>query len=368
MKKHLLIATLILLIGITAAQPKTEIQVQDQNPGIADPGDTIRMDILVSNNGDSSGEYQPINIEAVPSIEYKGTTSNLAEEFSLCGGCQTTGIIYLKVRENASSGTYPVDIGIQSTENIGVVEKSVVEVDGSSELILTGNGTVKQGESSEMKIQLENIGRDIATQTTVSLSHPLISFQPSKTSFGSLEPGDSAERSIEINTDEKIESGPETIHSTVEYREDGKRITKNSSVSLDILKDVEIVISQFKSDARVSSSSRTLVELENIGNAEAEGIRSELECEGASILDGESYVGSLEPDESVPTVYSISPEQEDVNCRVKISYTGEEEHTLEESFSITAEHNNSFMLPSIIGLVVVAGGLFYWRKKNNEEQ
>jgi hypothetical protein len=294
-----------------------------------------------------------------------GTTSNLNQEFSLCGGCQTTGTLYLKVEENASSGAYPVDISVVNSEGYGVVEKSVLEVDGSSELLLNGNGSVKQGEDSELNLEMENIGQDSATQVTAYLQYPGITFQPSRIGFGNLEPGETVRKTVKIHADEKVVSGPVTVSSTVEYREDSSERIRNSSVPLKVLKDVHLAVSKVDSEAEVSSSSGFMVELENIGSSEAEQIRSNLRCADASVLSGESFVGSLEEGESVPTTYSIRPNRKEVQCSIQVSYTGENEKNLEESFSVTAEDIIP-MLPVLVPALVAFAGLVYWKKRSME--
>lgn len=367
MKQFIFAFSLLMIAGFVSAETSTKIQVQDQNPSIAEPGDTVKAVVIVSNDGNSIGAYDPVEVETVSEIEYTGTTSNLGQNFSLCGGCQTIGTLYFNIEENASSGTYPFDIEVQNSEGFGVVEKSVIEVDGSSNLILTGNADVKQGESTLLELKLENTGSDVAKQTSTTLRHPLIGFNSSKVSFGSLEPRESNRKSVLLNTDEEIGSGPESINSILEYKEDGKSFSRNSSVSLNILKDSELVISNFESEAEVNSDSRLMIELENVGSSEVEGINSKLDCKEASVIDGESFVGSLESDESVPTVYSISPIKEEVTCNINVNYTGENQKTFEESLKINAEKSSSILPPVFITGLLIFLAVVYRKKSNKEE-
>ena len=365
MKKLFVGILMVFSVGFVSAQPVTDIQVQDQSPSIAEPGDTVRLSVVVANNGDSEASYQSLDVETVDGVSYRGTTSNYNDGFSLCGGCQTIGTIYLKVSKDASSGSYPVDLNLENADSTGVVEKTVLEVDGSPELVLKGNGSVMQGESSEIDLELENTGKDSASQVTASLTHPLISFQPSKIDFGSIKTGESIENTLEINTDENLESGPETVPVTLSYT-DGDRFVENTSVPIDVLKDVNLVVSQVDSDAIIGSESRVMIELENTGESKAEGIKSKVECEDSSVTDSESFVGSLDSDESVPTVYHVVPEKEIAECTLTASYTGENEKTLEESFEISAE-KKSPVLPGLTVLMVLIVSLLYWRRRSKED-
>jgi len=365
MKKLFAGISILFFLGIVSAQPVTEIQVQDQSPAIVEPGETVEMSVVVANNGDSEEDYQSLDVETVDGVSYRGTTSNYKDGFSLCGGCQTIGTIYLKVSNDASSGSYPVDLNLESADSTGVVEKTVLEVDGAPELVLKGDGSVMQGGSSQINLELENTGKDLASQVTASLSHPLISFQPSKVDFGSLETGESIENTVEINTDEDLESGPETVPVTLSYTE-GTRITENTSVPIDVLKDVKLVVSQIESDGVIGSESRLMIELENTGESKAEGIKSKIECEDSSVTDSESFVGSLDSDENIPTVYHVMPEKEKVECTLTTTYKGENEKTLEESFEISAENENP-VLPGLTVLLVLIVSLLYWRRRSKED-
>ena len=367
MKRFVFALSLFMVVGFVSAETSTEVQVQNQNPSIAEPGDTVKAVVVVSNDGDSLGEYDSVEVETVSEIEYTGTTSNYGQAFSLCGGCQTIGTLYFNVEENASSGTYPFDIEIRNSQGLGVVEKSVIEVDGSSNLIFSGNADVKQGEDTPLELKLENTGSDVAKQISATLRHPLIGFNSSKVSFGSLEPGEVRRKSVNLNTDEDINPGPESINSILEYREDGNKVSRNSSISINVLKNTELVISDFESDAEVNSDSRLMIELENVGSGEVEGINSRLSCDGASVIVGESFVGSLESDESVPTVYSISPSREKVTCNVDVKYTGENQRTLEDSLSIDAERGNS-ILPAVFFTGFLMLLAVFYRKKSSKEE
>ncbi len=317
MRRTLLFAvSLVFLVGCISAESATEIRVQDRSPSISEPSDTVKMTVVVANNGNSDADYGSLEVETVDRVEYLGTTSNYQDSFSLCGGCQTIGTVYLKVSENASSGSYPVDFSIENSDSVGMVEKAVLDVDGEPKLLVKGEGSVIQGEDSEISVEIENTGKDTATQVTASLDQPLMSFDYSKLNFGTLDVGESLNRTVEIDTDEKVESGPESIPVRLSYIDD-ERKGENTSLSVNVLKDVKLAVSQVSSDAVVGSQSRLMVELENIGESEADEIESKLECEDSEVTDSESFVGSLDSDESVPTVYRLIPQEDSTQCTIE---------------------------------------------------
>lgn len=366
MKKTLLFLTILLFTSLGLAQPQTEIQVRDITYQPAEPGDTIEIDVLVRNAGDSDATYQPLKVESTEHIEYKGTTSNFVDDFSLCGGCQTVGKVYLKVKDDASSGSYPLDIIVRNKEDIGVVEKTKIEVDSRPNIITTGQVKVKQGETKQFDLGLENIGKDKATQVTVSLKHPKMNFNPSTVLYKNLNPEESDVQTITVNTDNNLDSGPHTAQAMIEYVDNGNQIIQNRSIPVQVLKDVELTVSEVKTeDAVQDSESRIMVELENTGNSKAESINSQLECENVIHMDNQDFVGSIDSDESIPTVYKIIPKQKSTKCHLSVDYVGEENQNLKESFTFTAERDSNLGIPLAV-LVLVISGLIYYRRKRQD--
>ena len=366
MRKAVVIIFAISFLGLISAQSQTEIQVQEKNPGFPAPGDTLEMDVVVSNDGTSGKNYRPLEVDTVEGITYTGTTSSLGEDFSLCGGCQTTGTLYFNVGENAESGSYPIDLKALGDEGDGIVEKTEIEVDGSPNLILNSEAKIMQGETSKSKINIENTGTEKTSQLSATFRHPSISFNSSKIAFGELNPGETKSASLEIGVDQDLDSGPESIEASIEHVENGAKIVENSSISIDILKDVQLAISQIESDAETGSESRVMIELENIGSSQAEEISTNLECENAVVKEGQDFVGSLDAEESVPTVYSVITKSETSDCTLEATYTGESRQTLDESFELNSDSSRPFIL-YIAGLIVFSGVLLVVRNYRKEE-
>jgi hypothetical protein len=360
MRKAFVLCLILFLFETVVAQPQTELQVQNRNPIFPAPGDTVELNLLVSNEGTSEKAYRPLEVETVKGIDYRGTTSGFGEAFSLCGGCQTTGTLYFQVSKDAQSGAYPIDIKATGNNGIGIVEKTEVDVDGSPNLILETDTEVTQGNTSISEIKIENVGTEKASDLSVNLEHPLIAFQPSKIFFGNLEVGESRNASVEIKVDDNLGSGPESIDALIEHREGSVRAVENSSVNLDVLKNVDLAISHIESSAEIGSSSRVMVELENVGDSEAERISTDLNCQNEVVSKGQDFVGSLDAGESLPTVYSVTPKSESTDCTLNADYTGESRETLEESFELNAEASVNYPV-YVSGILVIIGGLIYVR-------
>ena len=109
------------------------------------------------------------------------------------------------------------------------------------------------------------------------------------------------------------------------------------------------------------------VEIENLGPGRAEKLYSSLDCEGAVMEVSRSFVGKLNDEESVPMVFQIIPEQENVDCEFQTSYTDSQENTLnvENSFSFEPRsYRNYFIAGAVLVLVVLA---YLYNRRSEDE-
>lgn len=365
-----LLAFVLAVPSIYAYAPDTKIQVRDINPRPAEPGDTVKIDLLVANEGDVEGNYVPIDVETVDGIKYRGTTSNFNEKFSLCTGCQMVGTLYLKVEENATSGTYPIDIVVSDGE-VGIVEKATLEVDGTPNVVLTTpeSNEVQLGEENKINLSLKNVGTDEASEIVASLQNDLVSIQPSQVVVKELAPGESTTEIVSLKIDEDLRSGIQKLRFSLTYKDESRSIQKNSTVSVTVLEKARLALSNLNIKSSVmGQSTGAIVEIENLGPGEAKTIESELSCEGADVSSSKAFVGQLDEDESVPMVFDLTPQSSQVNCDLTVNYIDSAERKVLQSFSFTAE-GRAFPLGTVVVIILVAGGIifYYWGKREGDE-
>ncbi|MFB6294142.1 MAG: hypothetical protein ABEI97_00120, partial [Candidatus Nanohaloarchaea archaeon] len=106
MRKLVLLAAVAVLVPVAAGDVAPEVAVEAVSPQPSDPGDTVRLHVVVSNDGSQATTFAPVAVETVDGVSVIGTTDAIGSTFTLCGGCQRTGTIRLKVDEEAVSGTY----------------------------------------------------------------------------------------------------------------------------------------------------------------------------------------------------------------------------------------------------------------------
>ena len=367
MRKLQLLTILVLMFPAAMASSQPEIQIENMTPQPSSPGDTVKVHLIAQNQGSTGSTYESVKVETGENISILGRTS-MKESFYLCGGCQKVATFHLKISENAVSGSYPVEFHLTS-EGTGTVENAVIDVDGQPNLVVSAeNVEVKQGGETRFNLSISNHGTDVSSDTVITLSNPDMSFSPSKIHLGAVNPGETKQRSLELDAGEDLNSGPSTVNAAVEYRDGSENLNKQSSFSSLVLENAEIVVSQVDTEeAYIGSETRVMVELENTGAGEASKISSQLVCKNADLKSSKTFVGSLDSDESVPTVYQVVPDSKNVECGVKVSYSDSGEKVTNESFEIEASRETTDILP-IVGIIAIItiSGVYYWRRRDEE--
>jgi len=367
-KKLLPLFLILLSLNAVSGTPQTEITLEKTEPIQPSPGDTVKMFVVVANDGSSDATYSPLEIETTGDIRYTGTTSNFQDSFKLCGGCQTTGTLYFKVSAEAETGTHPIDVKA-STGDVGKVGKYELEVKGEPDILLdSSNIQAVPGEESSFNLTVENVGTGKASQLVLKQNTDSFSFEPSKLSLGTLEAGEKLERQLSIRPDRDLEAGIRQLEFDLSYIEGGNKTETAERITAEVVEKAEMAVSDFEvSEKEIGKTTDLTVEIENLGPGEAEKITSELECEGASVESGRDFVGRIGDDESIPVSFRITPGQEEANCEVEVKYSDSSPKSLSEEISFNASKKSSPVIPLVAGLIVLAAVVFLWRKRRKDE-
>ncbi|MFB6209694.1 MAG: COG1361 S-layer family protein [Candidatus Nanohaloarchaea archaeon] len=367
MKKYIAIA-ILLMVPFTYAAPEPVITVQNVEPQPSEPGDTVELSVLVKNEGDRSARFSPLGVETVEGVRFIGTTSGFRKSFSLCGGCQKTGLLYFKVKESADTGRYPVDLNI-SSGRYGVVEKFRLSVDGEPNLVInSGRIEMTPGENVTTKVEIENIGSDEASQVVLGSASDTFSVSPPETVLGEVKPGETVEKRLRVSADESTDSGLKSLELSLDYRDESESGENTVKLPVKVLEKAELTVSDVEVEKAVIGKETTVTaEIENLGPGEAEQIVSSLECEGARVKSGKSFVGQLEDEENVPMVFTVEPESVRAECTLRTEFRDHSQRKIKEEFSFSSSKQNSIILPAIAAVLVIAALGFYWRKRRKDE-
>lgn len=367
MNKKVFLLTLIVLTVSGSAMASTT--VSDISKSKVTPGNTFTVQATIDNTENEPKTYKPLTLDLPNGFE----VINQPKEglTGLCAFCKVERTFKIKAKNEVASGTYQIDLEPDSSYDTGFGQEETfsIVVDGEPDLFISMNTTeVVQGKDSEALLEIRNTGTDTASQTSVMISMPETSFDPSKMYLGSLRPGETVVKNISIRTSDSISSGAHNIQITSEYRDEGRKVEKKASSSVYIQEDAEITVSQIQTeDAYIGSETRVMVELENTGPGEAEKISSNLSCENSEVQDSKAFAGSLDSEESVPTVYQVIPNSDEAICTAKINYTDSTEEKVTKSFEISASQKRTDMIPILGGVaILLIGGTYYWRRRDQE--
>jgi hypothetical protein len=367
MRKTAFFVLMFLITPAVLAASEPGITIEKIDPHPVEPGESFTVHLIAQNDGTSRESFSSLGVETGENIELLGRTS-MKDRFDLCGGCQKTGTFYLQVSDDATSGSYPMEFHL-NTGDIGIVENAVIEVDGKPDLFTTVNDLeVEQGGRTSFNLEITNTGTGAATQTTLTLENAQMGFSPSKISLGKIQPGEKVSREIELRASEDLKSGPSSIQIILEFSDDNRELKENSSVSAYILKNAELTVSQLDiGKAYIDRETRVMVELENTGPGEAESLSTDLSCKNAEVQGSKAFVGSLDSEESVPTVYTVIPQSSESECTLEASYSDSSREKLEKKFEIDASREKTDILPilGVLALIFVSGA-YYWKKRERE--
>ncbi len=367
--RYLVLAAVLVFLSVSAsAAVGPDINVNNIEPTNPRPGDTVKVTLTVANNGNQESSFSYVDTQTTEGIEFTGTTSGFEESFNLCGGCQRIGTIYLRVDESAKTGTYPVDFVI-SAGGRKFKQKAELEVEGNPKLVVKTKEThLVPGVYKDLSITVKNIGTGRASETVLDQDEEMFSLNPQTIEFGDIDPGESVTRSARIIADEDMESGVKNLKSTLEYRHNSNKTSKKVKIPLVIDNLANLVIGTLESGTAVIGEPTTVtMELENLGPGEAEKISSRITCEGAEVLAGKSFVGQLDDDESVPTVFKIRPNTSNVKCSVDTSYEDRTARTFSEEININAKASSNLLYYITIFVILTGVGIYYWRRKRQDE-
>ncbi|MFB6294808.1 MAG: hypothetical protein ABEI97_03545, partial [Candidatus Nanohaloarchaea archaeon] len=157
---------------------------------------------------------------------------------------------------------------------------------------------------------------------------------------------------------------------TTTYRDEAAEETAEGSLTLDILEQAQVVISDLTTgDATIGQEQSITLTLENLGPGEAERIVAELACgDTADVLSGRAFVGQLDDEENVPVTFTVTPEQHRPSCEVSVSYSDADDQRITESFTFAAAEQPTS--PALLGLAAAAviAAVLYWRRTRRQDE
>lgn len=354
--KFLTLSTFLLVItgAVTASTTVSELSTSN-----IEPGGEFTLKVTISNPEFDERTYKPLKLDLPQGF----TVVERPDEGlkTLCGSCKDERVFRVKADSNIDSGTYRIDVKPDESynEGYGQEEQFTITVDGHPNLVLKlERPEIKQGEQEKVLMEIENIGTDSASEVVISPENGKISFQPGTITVDEIIRGETFSQSVTVNADESLSSGVHETTIKVYYKDEKQQRTYNSQVSIKALEKSSVVVSSMElGQPVIGQKMDTIIELENQGPGEAKNISTRLNCKNGSTNKGKAFMGQLAEDESVPAVFEVTPEKENVQCTMKINYIDSQEKQVTETFTITAQEKPLPVMPlaAILGLFILNG-------------
>lgn len=326
MKKILIISGLLMLLCLCTANayistPSLEIDLTNQNPDSARPGESVELTLSIQNDGNS--DLENIEIELIdleyPFRELSG--ESLSKEISYLAARQdeddaSTVKFRLMVDSDASTGTYEVDVQATVTDEDGnsyTTKRTLeVEVRGKeyAQIVTINKASINPGAEESLDMIITNTGTSALKNMVVSWEDPdgviLPVYSDNTKYINYLGAGASVNVSYTIMADVNADPALYTLDIDLEF-EDYENSTTNTietTAGLFVGGETDFDVSFSESDSGTVSLS-----VANVGNNEAYSIKVSIPEQDNFVVSGSSatIVGNLEKGDYTITSFDLMP-------------------------------------------------------------
>ncbi|MDR7664734.1 COG1361 S-layer family protein [Methanosarcina sp. Z-7115] len=401
-----------------------DVNLTNQNPDYARPGETVELTVSVQNVGNA--DLKDITVTVNPEYPFsKVSGENLVKEISYLNARQDDDdAAVLKFRfmtdSNASAGTYDIDITTTAKESgassntITTTKTIQLEVKGKeyAQVVTISKANIDIAKEEPLDLIITNTGTSPIKNLVVSWKDPkgviLPVYSDNTKYIKYLEAGDSVTVSYSIMADVNADPGLYTLDMDLSYEDyESNEQSINTTAGLFVGGETDFDVSFSESDAGEISLS-----VANVGNNMAYSVKVSVPDQDDYKVSGSSstIVGNLEKGDYTIASFNVassqaaggSPEASPDNTKssdkgenatsasmdtnplkVQIEYTDakgeritvDKEVKLEmTSGNMTAQGSGGQSSSSGIGsyllyivLIVLAGGVFVYRKKIQEK-
>jgi hypothetical protein len=407
------------MVGGSAAQsgsvdiqgsPDIELYVpnNDVTPGtetgltvqFANDGDVIRGDV-------ADRQYVTTARSVVASVDDSDTPFTIETETRSVGQIEESTpkdvVFNITVPDSASPGTYELDVDIdysytseaqdlpgfrpsQTSQSRSITRTINVRVTDDARFEVTElDSTLRVGEEGEITGQLENIGRDDATNAKISFapeSETVVALE-SNIAVGDIPAGESARFSIPVEVTSEAEAVPKRFDLPVSFRdENGIRQSDNDPEFLvDIGSQRDAFLIEPVDSSIEAGGSRALdIEVTNNLGEPVSDIEGKLFADDPlSSSNDETFTTELDPGETTTVTVDLSAAGgatiKNYPASMDFRYTDADgDSKLTDSYRLAIgvtepadDGGGSPIVPLLLVLLVVAGvGAFLWRRNGGE--
>jgi len=327
-KRILWVFLLVLFFSGTALAGNLKVNSVSYAPAPAAPGSLITMWAQIEN--DSFYEAEDVVVRLQLDFPFSLQPGEVTERtLGTMAAYETTSLEFkVLVDEKARHGAHSVKVLIG--EEIPIKEESfTVEVLSRTpklEIVESSLTEISPGSVQGVMLGIKNIGGSIAkdivlkinpertvTSTGIVVEREIVSLGASSNYINNLDQGEKATVELTLAVNQNAELKNYSIPVTIEYfDQNGTEKTETGYLGLKVSAEAEVdaVINSITPRAFPGGNSEIVVDLFNIGLAEASYVVVELSGQNMSIAEPRQFIGTLEADDfdSFKTKVSFKPE------------------------------------------------------------
>jgi len=395
MKKTILQTTLIifvlaLLIPFVQAELVTRGSAIDATllyyqPVPAQPGDLIDVYILIENDGGSTTEQGTIEIFDSNTFSLISESDRIQQFPGIPG--QKSFLLKTKVRiaKNANEGTGILQIRVQEDGSSTYTDRDLeIEVTGTSSAItiieaIASPKEVLPGERTSLTITIENVGSTEVRNLDIGLDLDTATFIPIDNSdsrtIRSLSGGEKKTFIFELVSHPTAEPQIVQIPVNITYDDEtGNEKTQEDSIGMFIGTIPELLVYIDRSDlTKGTPEGEVVIRFVNKGLAEIKFLEMRIqESDTVSVISESSvlYVGNIDEDDYESAQVRVKFLEDETQLPLTVKYRDSLNRVYEETFTLEIklrsanENGKRSKIKWILAIVIIAGGVYWWRKKN----
>lgn len=389
--KTILLILLIAFSSLGYAQGQStnlDMEVVRAEPMPLEAGEYADLWIRITNTG-STDATDP-SFELVDEYPFQGTEkTEWSPNGGLAAGETITWRTQVRVNENAVFGQNNLKVRKTSGNNdVWIEDKLNLSVRTDDRSLIVSNldfpERVEPGSTGEMTLTLENLANSQFRNIDVKLDVTDIPVAPRETSrkrISSVGASENQSVTFNLDVDGDAENQLYKLPIQIDYQNQAGQefsVTETTGVNVGGFPNIEVGIDE--SDIRSSPTRGTVTfRVLNRGEGQARfvGIDLEESSQYEIISEDSIYLGSMIADDYQTAEFDIYVKEgvENLEMPVNVEYRdGDGDQT--ESFNVTRElytsselsrygmtQSGSLLVPGIVLLILVAGGIYYWRRK-----
>ena len=392
--KLILMVFLIAFSGlVTAQQASTNLETElvRSEPMPLQAGEYADLWITVTNTGSVDAENP--TFELVDSFPFQGVErTGWSPNGGLGPGQTVTWRLQVKVNENAVFGDNNLKIRTTSGNNdVWIEDKVNVSIRTDDRSLVIGDlefpERVEPGSNGEMSLTLENLANSQFRNIDVNLDVSEVPVAPRETSrkrISSVGAGETETVTFNLDVDGDAENQLYKLPITIDYQNQAGQefsVTETTGVNVGGYPNIDVGVDQTEITSSGTRGTVTFRVL-NRGEGQARFVGVELqESDQYEIISEDSiYLGSMIADDYQTAEFDIFVEQgvENLEMPVKVDYrdgegdqtntfnVSRELYTSEELSKYGISQSGNLLVPVAVLVLVLAGGVYYWRKRRRE--